>query len=125
LSDISLNWGPFDILAIALMIGAPGFGVGAVCGELAWRARRGRGAMLGGVGGLVAGIGAFAVWDASRASVHMDFRDAALLWLGLPGLVAGAAVCGWRWRRGRLSRIDLGAFASGALWLGGWWLAAR
>jgi Na+/proline symporter len=65
MSDIGLDWGPFDILAIALIIGAPGLVVGAVLGALAWRRHRLWGALIGAVVGLIFWLGGFVLWKMS------------------------------------------------------------
>jgi hypothetical protein len=51
-SDIGLDWGPLDYLALALIIGAPGLALGAALGALLWRRHRIYGALLGAVVGL-------------------------------------------------------------------------
>ena len=65
MSDIGLDWGPFDILAIALIIGAPGLVVGAALGALAWRRHRLWGALIGAVVGLIFWLGGFVLWKMS------------------------------------------------------------
>ena len=65
MSDIGLDWGPFDILAIALIIGAPGLVIGAVLGALAWRCHRLWGALIGAVVGLIFWLGGFVLWKMS------------------------------------------------------------
>jgi hypothetical protein len=62
MSDIGLNWGPFDIAAIALIIGAPGFVIGAALGALLWRRRCFLGSMIGAFAGLVLWLGGFVLW---------------------------------------------------------------
>ena len=52
MSDIGLDWGPFDIAAIALIIGAPGLVIGAALGAILWRRHRLWGACLGAAAGL-------------------------------------------------------------------------
>jgi Na+/proline symporter len=65
MSDIGLDWGPFDILAIALIIGAPGLVIGAALGALAWRRHRLWGALIGAVVGLILWLGGFVLWKMS------------------------------------------------------------
>ena len=65
MSDIGLNWGPFDIAMIALIIGAPGLLIGAAIGVLLWRRHRLYGAVLGAVAGLVLCDAGFVAWKAS------------------------------------------------------------
>jgi hypothetical protein len=65
MSDIGLDWGPFDIAMIALTIGAPGLAVGAAVGVLAWRRHRLWGVVLGAVGGLLIWLAGFVLWKAS------------------------------------------------------------
>lgn len=62
MSDIGLDWGPFDIAAIALIIGAPGLLLGAILGAIAWRRHRLWGAVIGAVAGLVLWLGGFVWW---------------------------------------------------------------
>ena len=47
MSDIGLFTHPLDILVIALILGAPGFAVGALVGALAWKRHRIWGAVIG------------------------------------------------------------------------------
>lgn len=108
-------------MLLTLLTCAPGLGVGALLGALTWRAHRAWGALLGASVGGAAAAGAFVVWEDSHVSMHMGFRDAVSLWIAIPGLLAGAAICAWRWRGGRVSRADLGALAGGLVWMGGWW----
>jgi hypothetical protein len=65
MSDIGLDWGPFDILAIALIIGAPGLVIGAALGALAWRRHRLWGALSGAGAGLMFWLGGFVLWKMS------------------------------------------------------------
>jgi hypothetical protein len=122
LSDISLNWGPLDILLIALTLGSPGAAIGALCGAFGWRAHRIWGAALGAlIGGLVC-LGAFILWAETDLSRNLGFSDAALLALrrGLPGLLVGAAAGAASWRSRRVFGALCGALAGMAIWLGGW-----
>ena len=65
MSDIGLDWGPFDIAAIALIIGAPGLLIGAAVGAIAWRRHRLWGALIGAVIGLALWLGGFVWWKLS------------------------------------------------------------
>jgi Na+/proline symporter len=65
MSDIGLDWGPLDIAAIALIIGAPGLVVGAVLGAILWRRRRIVGALIGALSGLLLWLGGFVLWKMS------------------------------------------------------------
>jgi hypothetical protein len=65
MSDIGLIFGPLDIAAIALIIGAPGLAIGAAIGAFAWRRRRFWGALLGAVAGFALWLGGFVLWKAS------------------------------------------------------------
>jgi hypothetical protein len=65
MSDIGLDWGPLDIAAIALIIGAPGLVIGAVLGAVLWRRWRVLGAVIGGLAGLLLWLGGFVLWEAS------------------------------------------------------------
>jgi hypothetical protein len=65
MSDIGLDWGPFDIAAIALIIGAPGLVIGATLGAILWRRHRLWGAGLGAVAGLILWLAGFVAWKAS------------------------------------------------------------
>jgi Na+/proline symporter len=65
MSDIGLDWGPFDIAAIALIIGSPGLVIGAVLGAVLWRRHRLVGALLGAFAGLVLWLAGFAWWKMS------------------------------------------------------------
>jgi hypothetical protein len=97
LSDISLSWGPIDWLVIALVIGAPGIGVGAACGALIWRARRLKGAALGAGLGWAACLAAFLAWADGKVSARLGFWEAVLAGLAhaAPGLVIGAGLRAW------------------------------
>jgi Na+/proline symporter len=64
-SDIGLDWGPFDIAMIALIIGAPDLVIGAALGALAWRRHRVWGALLGALTGFALWLGGFVLWKAS------------------------------------------------------------
>jgi hypothetical protein len=64
-SDIGLDWGPFDIAVIALIIGAPGLFIGAAVGAIAWRRHRLWGAVIGAAAGLVLWLGGFVWWKLS------------------------------------------------------------
>jgi Na+/proline symporter len=65
MSDIGLDWGPFDIAAIALIIGAPGLVIGAALGAVLWRRHRLWGAGLGAAAGLILWLVGFVAWKAS------------------------------------------------------------
>jgi|HubBroStandDraft_6_1064221.scaffolds.fasta_scaffold92616_3 hypothetical protein len=65
MSDIGLDWGPFDIAAIALIIGAPGLVIGAALGAVLWRRHRLWGACLGAAVGLILWLAGFVAWKAS------------------------------------------------------------
>ncbi len=65
MSDIGLDWSPFDIALMALIIGAPGLVIGAVLGAVLWRRRRVWGAALGAVVGLLLWLAGFLAWQAS------------------------------------------------------------
>jgi Na+/proline symporter len=65
MSDIGLDWEPLDSAAIALILGAPGFIIGAVFGALAWRRRRFLGAVTGVLLGFVLWLGRFVLWKTS------------------------------------------------------------
>jgi Na+/proline symporter len=65
MSDVGLDWGPFDIAAIALIIGSPGLVIGAVLGAVLWRRRRLIGALLGAFAGLVLWLAGFVWWKMS------------------------------------------------------------
>jgi Na+/proline symporter len=65
MSDIGLDWGPLDIAALALIIGAPGLVIGAVLGAIVWRRYRLWGALLGAIAGLLLWLGGFVLWKAS------------------------------------------------------------
>jgi hypothetical protein len=121
LSDISLNWSPFDMLLIALLLGSPGAAIGALCGALGWRAHRIWGAALGALIGWLICLGAFIAWAESDLSLNLGFSDAAVLALrrGLPGLLVGAAAGAALWRSRRVFGALCGAFAGIAIWLGG------
>jgi hypothetical protein len=65
MSDIGLDWGPFDLIAIALIIGAPGLVIGAAPGAVLWRHHRLYGAGLGAAIGLLIWLAGFVAWKAS------------------------------------------------------------
>ena len=65
MSDIGLDWGPFGIAMIALIIGAPGLALGVVIGALAWRRHRVWGALLGAFVGFALWLIGFVLWKAS------------------------------------------------------------
>jgi Na+/proline symporter len=52
-SDIGILNDPLSLIAIALILGSPGFVLGAIPGALLWRAHRIAGALLGAVVGFV------------------------------------------------------------------------
>jgi Na+/proline symporter len=52
MSDIGILNDPVSILEIILLLGSPGFLVGAILGALLWRRRRVAGALLGAVIGV-------------------------------------------------------------------------
>ena len=53
MSDIGILNDPASLIAIALILGSPGFVLGAIPGALLWRKRRIFGALLGAVVGFV------------------------------------------------------------------------
>jgi Na+/proline symporter len=53
MSDIGILNDPVSLILIALLLGSPGFLLGAILGALLWRRRRVVGALLGGVIGFV------------------------------------------------------------------------
>ena len=59
MSDISIEFGPLELIALVFLMGWPGFLIGAAIGALTWKRRRAIGA---GVGAL---LGAF-VWAGIR-----------------------------------------------------------
>jgi hypothetical protein len=65
MSDIGLDWGPFDIAIIALIIGAPGLVIGAALGAISWRRHRVYGALLSAVAGLLPWLAGFVAWKGS------------------------------------------------------------
>ena len=65
MSDIGLDWGPFDIIAIALIIGAPGLVIGGALGAILWRRHRLYGALLGALVGLILWLAGFVLWKMS------------------------------------------------------------
>ena len=65
MSDIGLDWGPFDYAILALIIGAPGLAIGAALGAVVWRRHRLWGALNGTVVGLALWLGGFVLWKAS------------------------------------------------------------
>ncbi len=65
MSDIGLNWGPLDIVTIALIIGWPGLAMGAALGAIAWRHHRAWGALVGAAAGFALWIGCFIWWKLS------------------------------------------------------------
>jgi hypothetical protein len=111
-------------LVLALILGAPGIGVGALCGVLAAPRRRVAGAVIGAVVGWIAGLAAFFAWAESRASLGHDFGQA--LWIGfvhaLPGLVVGAMLGAWPRKGARISGAVWGGLAGAGLALAGWWV---
>jgi hypothetical protein len=56
MSDIRLEFGPLELIALAVMVGWPGLLIGLGLGALAWRRRR----VLGGLLGAALGLGAWA-----------------------------------------------------------------
>jgi Na+/proline symporter len=54
MSDIGILNDPVSLIAIALILGSPGFVLGAIPGALLWRRHRIAGALLGAVVGFVA-----------------------------------------------------------------------
>lgn len=119
---ISLNLGPADVAAFALIISSPGLGVGALCGAIGWREHRIWGGILGAIIGSGVCLSGFIAWINSDYSTTLSYPEAVLLWLkhGLPGLLAGAAIGAWLWRSNRFSGIACGALAGVVLWLSGW-----
>jgi hypothetical protein len=65
MSDIALDWGPLDYTLIALILGSPGFLIGAAAGAVAWRRHRLFGALIGACAGLVLWLGGFVLWKMS------------------------------------------------------------
>jgi len=65
MSDISLDWGAFDYLIIALIIGAPGLAIGGALGAIVWRRHWLWGAALGAFAGLILWLGGFILWKLS------------------------------------------------------------
>ena len=65
MSDIGPIFGPFDVAMLALIIGQPGFVVGAALGAFAWRHHRVWGALIGTFGGLLIWLAGFVLWKAS------------------------------------------------------------
>ena len=127
LAQITFNWTPAQLLMLAVIAGAPGIVLGAVCGALIWRGRPLSGALLGVGFGWGAGLAAFEAWSDTDASVHLSY--AAALTTGaqhaLPGALLGAALGAWfsplsGARALRISRGALGALVGGMLWLAGW-----
>lgn len=57
MSDIGILSGPYDMLIIAMMFGAPGLPAGAIIGGLLWRAHWIVGAAIGAVLGFAACLG--------------------------------------------------------------------
>ncbi len=53
MSDIGILNDPVSLIAIALVLGSPGFLLGGIPGALLWRHHRGAGALLGAVAGFV------------------------------------------------------------------------
>jgi hypothetical protein len=121
-SDISLDLGPLDLPLIALYLGWPGFGLGGVCGALAWRAHRVWGAVLGAVAGGFVVLAGFLVWAESDLSLNRSFAATMFLALahGAPGLVAGAAIGAWQGRADRVAGAVRGALVGLTAWLGCW-----
>ncbi len=62
MSDIGLDWGPFDYAAIALIVGAPGLLFGLILGAILWRRHRVWGAVAGAAVGLVVWDGGVVAW---------------------------------------------------------------
>jgi Na+/proline symporter len=53
MSDIDMLNALLTVIGIALLLGSPGLGLGAIAGALMWRGHRVAGAVLGAVAGLV------------------------------------------------------------------------
>jgi hypothetical protein len=51
MSDVGILNGPFSTALILLIVGGPGFPVGAIVGALAWRGHRIWGALIGAMAG--------------------------------------------------------------------------
>jgi Na+/proline symporter len=63
-SDIGILNDPISLIAITLLLGSPGFLLGAIPGALLWRRHRITGALLGAVAGFVLwSIGWMAIKD--------------------------------------------------------------
>lgn len=127
MSDIGLNWGLVDYLLLALILGAPGLVIGAICGALAWRRHRARGALTGAALGAIICIAAFMAWAESKLSMNFGFGDLLVLALvrSAPGLATGAAAGAWIRRADRVTGAVLGALVGGVLCLMGWTLVSQ
>lgn len=62
MSDIGGIFTPFDLFAMALIAGAPGFLVGAFAGAFLWRDRRLAGLTVGAVVGFALCLAAVYLW---------------------------------------------------------------
>jgi hypothetical protein len=100
MSDVGLSFGLLDYAFLALMMGWPTMGVGAVCGALAWRRRRWLGGVIGAVVGLAVGVAVFFWWRGSRLSMNVNYYAALshVLLVAAPLAIAAAAWVGWPWR---------------------------
>ena len=63
MSDIGILSDPISQIEIALILGSPGFPLGAILGALLWRRHRIAGALLGAVAG-------FCIWLAGWMLMH-------------------------------------------------------
>jgi len=122
MSDISLTITPLEILLFALFTGAPGIGIGLVCGALIWRRRRWLGALVGAGLGWAVNWTAFVVWRDGPLSRSLSYWPAIRMGLAhaAPGVVIGAALGAWRWPRARESGAAAGALIGGAASLALW-----
>jgi hypothetical protein len=122
MADIDqFHWGLADWLVLALVVGAPGIGLGGACGALIWRGRRMVGAGLGALTGLALGAVGFVVWADTQLSLSHSYPQTEQLALldGAPGLAIGALIGAWRGREARAAGAVAGALAGSALWLAG------
>ncbi len=57
MSDISIEFGPIELIALVFIVGWPGLLIGAAIGLVVWRRRRAMGAAVGALLGLCAWAG--------------------------------------------------------------------